>query len=157
MLTMTKFLHYEQGLNFRPIDYRASLCHTAPMSRLTRKFVAVLMLLWLPIFTGSALAASVSMQLQRGTCHEATAPTAMSHADMGDHHQHHSEAPTVADQQDTSCSACGICHLACTGYLVAPSGKTAAEQAASLESTPFLVVFSSFTSAPLDPPPLARV
>lgn len=153
---MAKFLQHELGLNFTPIDYHASLCHTAPMSRLTRKFVAVLMLLWLPIFTGSALAASVSMQLQRGTCHEAAAPMAMSHEDS-DHHQHHSEAPTVTDQQDTSCSACGICHLACTGYLVAPSGETAAEQAASLETTPFLVVFSSFTSAPLDPPPLARV
>ncbi|WP_407899972.1 DUF2946 domain-containing protein [Ferrigenium sp. UT5] len=125
------------------------------MSRLTGKFVAVLMLLWLPIFTGSALAASVSMQLQRGTCHEAAASTAISHADS-EHHQHHSEAPTVADQQDTSCSACGICHLACTGYLVAPSAGTTAEQAASLEITPFLVVFSSFTSAPLVPPPLAR-
>ena len=127
------------------------------MSRLIRKFVAVLMLLWLPIFTGSALAASASMQLQRGTCHEAATSTAMSHEDMGDHHQHHSEAPTVTDQQDTSCSACGICHLACTGYLVAPNGEIAAEQTASLENTPFLVVFSSFTSAPLDPPPLARV
>ena len=153
---MAKFLQYEQGLNFRPIDYRASLCHTAPMSRLSRKFVAVLMLLWLPIFTGSALAASVSMQLQRGTCHEVVASTAMSHDDS-DHHQHHSEAPTVTEQQDTSCSACGICHLACTGYLVAPSAETATEQAASLEVTPFLVVFSSFTSSPLDPPPLARV
>lgn len=153
---MAKFLHYEQGLNFRPIDYRASLCHTAPMSRLTRKFVAVLMLLWLPIFTGSALAASVSMQLQRGTCHEAAAPMTMSHEDMGEHHQHHSEAPTLADQQDTSCSACGICHLACTGYLIAPNAGTATEQATSLEITPFLVVFSSFTSAPLVPPPLAR-
>lgn len=125
------------------------------MSRLTRKFVAVLMLLWLPVFTGSALAASVSMQLQRGTCHEAAVSTAMSHEDS-EHHRHHSEAPTVTDQQDTSCSACGICHLACTGYLVAPSVGTAAEQAASLEITPFLVVFSSFTSAPLVPPPLAR-
>jgi len=153
---MAKFLHYEQGLNFRPIDYRASLCHTVPMSRLSRKFVAVLMLLWLPIFTGSAFAASVSMQLQRGTCHEVATSTAMSHDDS-DPHQHHSEAPTVTEQQDTSCSACGICHLACTGYLIAPNGETAAEQAASLESTPFLAVFSSFTSAPLDPPPLARV
>ena len=127
------------------------------MSRLTRKFVAVLILLWLPIFTGSALAASVSMQLQRGTCHEVATSTAMSHEDMGNHHQHHWEAPPITDQQDTSCSACGICHLACTGYLVAPNGDTAAEQAASLETTPFLVVFNSFTSAPLVPPPLARV
>lgn len=122
-----------------------------------QKFVAVLMLLWLPIFTGSALAASMSMQLQRSTCHEVVAPMAMSHENMGDHQQHHSEAPTVTDKQDTSCNNCGICHLACTGYLAAPNGETAAEQADSLESTPFLVVFSSFTSAPLDPPPLARV
>lgn len=154
---MAKFLLYQQGLNFTPIDYRAALCHTEPMSRLTRKFVAVLMLLWLPIFTGSALAASLSMQLQRGTCHEVVAPLAVSHEDMGDHHQHHSEAPTVTDQQDTSCNECGLCHLAGTGYLIAPNGETAPTQASSLESTPFLVVFSSFTSAPLDPPPLSRV
>ena len=50
-----------------------------------------------------------------------------------------------------------IKHMLATAQRGAPSGKTAAEQAASLESTPFLVVFSSFTSAPLDPPPLARV
>ncbi len=126
------------------------------MSRLTRKLVAVLMLLWLPIFTGSALAASVSMQLQRGTCHEVAASSGMSHEDS-EHHQHQSEAPTVTDEQDTSCSACGMCHLACTSFLIAPSAGTATEQATSLGSAPFFVVFSSFTSAPLDPPPLARV
>jgi len=111
------------------------------------------MLLWLPLFSGSALAASISMQLQRG-CHEAAAQ-AMAHEEMGDHHQHHGE-PAAADEQSPSCNACGVCHLACTGYLAVPGAELVIVQAAVREITPYLVAFHSFTSAPLVPPPLAR-
>ena len=114
------------------------------------------MLLWLPVFTGSALAASVSMQMQQGECHEAAASQTMSHEDMGEHHQHHSEMPAAADEHSPSCSACGVCHLACTGYLAVPGVEMAAVQTAARESTPFLVAFHSVTTTPLVPPPLAR-
>ncbi|HLP97382.1 MAG TPA: DUF2946 family protein [Sideroxyarcus sp.] len=124
------------------------------MSRLYRKTVAVLMLLWLPLSGGSALAATISMQLQQGGCHEMTA--AMSHDDMGEHHQHHGDMSAAADEQTPSCNACGICHLACAGYLAVPGSATVAAQPAALEATPYLLSYISVSSAPLVPPPLVR-
>ena len=144
------------ALGVCPIDYRTALCHTAVMSRLTRKFVAVLMLLWLPLFSSSALAASLAMQLQQGGCHAAAAVQTMSHENTGEHHQHHGDLSAAADEQQPSCSACGICHLACTGYLAVPEAATVAAQANALEATPYQVSYLSVCSAPLDPPPLAR-
>jgi hypothetical protein len=113
------------------------------------------MLLWLPVFTGSALAASVSMQLPQGEYHEA----AMSHEGMNmdmtnmnmDEHQ-----PLPAGEHSPSCSACGVCHLACTGYLMVPGVSIAAVQTAAREITPYLVAFHSVTTVPLLPPPLVR-
>jgi hypothetical protein len=128
------------------------------MSRLTRKFVAILMLLWLPVFSGSALAASVSMQLPSSHCHDESMQM-MSDMDMADMDmsamQHHNEMP-AADEQNPSCSACGVCHLACTGYLAVPGVTAVAVQTSAREATPYLVIFHSFTSAPLVPPPLVR-
>ncbi|WP_212785091.1 DUF2946 family protein [Ferrigenium kumadai] len=129
------------------------------MSRLSRKLVAVLMLLWLPLSGGSALAATVSMQAQSGACHEA-AMQEMHHADAGDH-QHHHDAPAAQDQnasndQDSSCNACGVCHLACSGYLAVPAAVPPGIQASAQPATPYLVVFDSITSVPLLPPPLVR-
>ena len=126
------------------------------MSKLTRKFIAVLMLLWLPLSSGSALAASISMQLQRGGCSETAAMQSMAHEDMAAHHQHHEQAPATTDTQDSACNDCGVCHLACTGYLAVPSVEMVAAQTAALESTPYLVDFHSHTSAPLVPPPLVH-
>lgn len=133
------------------------------MTRSTRKFIAVIMLLWLPVFTGSALAASVSMQLPQGECHDA----AMSHEamnmdmsmnmDMGNMTMDMSEhQPAPASNHGPSCNDCGVCHLACTGYLVVASVFLADVQTAAREITPYLVVFNSVTSVPLLPPPLVR-
>ncbi len=114
------------------------------------------MLLWLPLFSGSAMAATISMQMPQGSCHDAAASQTMSDMDMGEHHQHHGEMPATTDEHSPSCSACGVCHLACTGYLAVPGVGLAAVQATVRENTPYLVVFHSFTSAPLVPPPLVR-
>jgi hypothetical protein len=130
------------------------------MTRSTKKFIAVFMLLWLPVFTGNALAAAVFMQLPQGECHVAP----LSHdamdmdmsmdmnMDMGEHQMHHGDMPSPAGEH----SSCGVCHLACTAYLAVPGVAMRAEQAAAREVTPYLVVFHSFTSAPLVPPPLVR-
>ena len=130
--------------------------HTAQMFHLSRKFVAILMLLWLPVFTGSALAASVSMQLHPGACHEVVSSQSMPDMDMGEHHHHHGEIPSTADESNPSCSTCSVCHLACTGYLAVPGVESTALHIVAREITPYLVVFDSLTSAPLVPPPLAR-
>ncbi len=138
---------------FLPIDYHHPLCHTAAMSQLSRKFVAVLMLLWLPLSSGSALAATVSMQLAQG--HEATSQ-AMSDMDMSMDMDEHCHEMPATDEHGPSCSSCGVCHLACTGYLAVPAVAMVAVQSAAREDTPYLVSFRSYTSAPLVPPPLAR-
>jgi hypothetical protein len=133
------------------------------MTRSTRKFIAVIMLLWLPVFTGSALAASVSMQLPQGECHDA----AMSHEAMNmdmamdmnmdmsnmsmDEHQ-----PVPAGEHGPSCNDCGVCHLACTGYLTVTGVSAAVAHTAAIEITPYLVAFNSVTTVPLLPPPLVR-
>jgi hypothetical protein len=113
------------------------------------------MLLWLPLFSGSALAATVSMQMGNGSCHEAAMPQTMSHHDMGEHH-HHTDAPAPADRHAPACDSCGVCHLVCTGYLSVPAIELAAVQATAREATPYLLAFSSITSAPLVPPPLVH-
>lgn len=121
-----------------------------------RKIIAVLMLLWLPIFTGSALAASVSMQLPQSGCNEELMSQAMSgktmDMDMSEHTMHQSKVPAPAGEHAT----CGVCHMACTAYLAVPGVDIPVAQTAAREITPYLVVFHSFTSAPLLPPPLVR-
>lgn len=111
------------------------------------------MLLWLPLFSGSALAATISMQMPQGSCHEEASSQTMPGMDMGEHHQHHGETPTT-DEHSPSCSA--VCHLACTGYLAMPGAELVAAVEAARDNTPYLVLFQSVTSAPLVPPPLAR-
>jgi hypothetical protein len=129
------------------------------MTRSTRKFIAVIMLLWLPVFTGSALAASISMQLPQGECQEAAMLQAMTHESMdmgdmvmGEHQMQHCDTSAPAGEH----SSCGVCHLACTAYLTVPGVSIAAVQTSARETTPYLVVFNSFSSAPLLPPPLVR-
>ncbi|HCI14159.1 MAG: hypothetical protein A2063_03370 [Gallionellales bacterium GWA2_60_142] len=129
------------------------------MSCISRKFVAVLMLLWLPLFSGSALAASLTMQAQQGSCHQA----AMQHEDMSMHHHDAAmdqvashDHSAVQDQTDSSCNACGVCHLACSGYLAVPGLAAPDMPQAVAATTPYTVSFHSITSTPLVPPPLVR-
>jgi hypothetical protein len=126
------------------------------MSRFFRKLIAVLMMMWLPLFSGATLAASLSMQMPSGACHEVMAEQAISNADMGSHHQHHGASPTSQDEQGSSCNTCGVCHLACTGFLTIQSVAFVSVQNAGVLLSPYLVSFSSISFAPLLPPPLAR-
>lgn len=122
------------------------------MSKPIRRFVAVFLLLWLPLSTGSALAASLAMQLpQQGACHE----TAGDMPDgVGGHHTPPQDAAqTAADA--SPCSACGVCHLACTAYLDAPDVAVQLAGTGSQAVTFLPATFISHLSAPLDPPPLA--
>lgn len=126
------------------------------MSKLTRQFVAVLMLLWLPLSGAGALAATISMQAQQGSCHQA----AMQLDDMDMHH--HDAMPDVSDhsashdESNTSCNDCGVCHLACSGYLAVPGLAAMDMPQAVAATTPYTVSFHSVTSIPLLPPPLVR-
>lgn len=77
----------------------------------------------------------------------------MSDMDTGAHH-----LSGAADEHNSTCDTCAVCHLACTGYLAVPGVGMTPEQALAAHGiTPYLLAFYSLTSAPLLPPPLARV
>lgn len=132
------------------LTYASGFAKLFAMSHLTRQFIAILMLLWLPLSSGSALAASLSMQSKPGHCHEMMTHD-MQHHDMAGHHH---VQPT--HEQGASSNTCGACHLACCAYLAAPAAKLLPLPLPTQEYTPLLVSFDSITTAPLLPPPLVR-
>jgi len=124
----------------------------SPMSRTVRKLIALFMLLWLPLSGGNALAASLAMQLPNGSCHEAVA---MSQHATGEH-QPMQVNHAMHDVPTAPCTACGICHLACSGFIL-PQLELAVLVAPSALIVTFIPeIFVSHISAPLLPPPLAR-
>lgn len=135
------------------------------MFRPIRKFVAVLLAVWLPLFSGNALAVSIVMQ-SNGGCHDVVAqqdehyspPASATHQ-----HMHHDQVAANLDQsaehpdqQPSSCENSGLCHLACCGYLSCSTLAPVAEQQADRAVTPYFDSFHTLTLQPLDPPPLAR-
>lgn len=115
------------------------------MSLPIRKFVAVFLAIWLPLFSGAALATSVFMQMPQGTCHEM----------MQDAPQDgQSNADQAPDHQNSSCDQCSICHLACGSYLGMQQIHTLEIMQVAGLVTPYLFSFHSITSTPLVPPPL---
>jgi len=133
------------------------------MISLARKFVAVLLAVWLPLFSGNALAVSMVMQTKGGDCDvvQLVSPPSQHVPDL---HMHMSHVQPVAnehhsadqhDSQGSSCNNCGVCHIACSGYLAAVTVEVAGIQLTTRAYTPSSSQFQSHTSAPLDPPPLA--
>jgi hypothetical protein len=115
------------------------------MSVSVRKFVAVLLAFWLPLFSGGVLAVSVSMQMPHGTCHEM----------MQDIHQPvHSHSDQPSGPHNTKCEQCSICHLACGNYLGMQEIRHSDDMQVCRIATPYLLSFYSITSTPLLPPPL---
>jgi len=134
------------------------------MIRISRKFVAVLLAVWLPIFSGYALANSISMQNMHDDCHGAQH---MSHPSqkVSDLHKqvHHVQLSANVDHSDcqhdsqSSCNNYGVCQFASSGYMTSLKIDVAEAQPTALTYTIFTTQFQSITIAPLDPPPLARV
>lgn len=130
------------------------------MSRLFRQFVAVLMMLWLPLSSGSALASSLAMEvashhkmtMAHESCHEMAGMDVMVYAAA--HDATGSILAASDDDSGTSCNTCGICHLACSGYLAMPSILAPDMPQAAVEVTPYRFSFLSITPTPLVPPPL---
>jgi Protein of unknown function (DUF2946) len=159
-LRWMKCKHVRLNISHRQLTNQWCLLTLHHMTNWFRKFVAILLLLWLPLFSGNALAASVAMQVPSGHCHD-EAMQMMPDMEMSDmvmdpHQAQHNEASISADEQSTSCNSCGVCHIACTGYLAMPSVPTVPMQTSACDITPHLVSFRSITSTPLVPPPLAR-
>jgi hypothetical protein len=121
------------------------------MSPFLRKLIALFLAIWLPLFGGNAMAASLSMQVEHGSCHESGMEVLQ---DTGDHQDAVSHA---ADSDQRSCAACGLCHLACNGYMGAQEIVPPEALQTIVAVTPYLFSFYSITSIPLVPPPLAFV
>lgn len=136
----------------RKLTFSACLPTLCPMSNLFRKLVAILMLLWLPLFSSSALAATVVMQMPSGACHDVGMPVS---ATMDMAMNDHDANSASTDGCSTSCGV--LCHLACTGYLAVPSLALISVDSAEPQISLYRVSFHSFVSVPLLPPPLARV
>jgi ferredoxin len=116
------------------------------MPRLSKKIIAVLFAIWLPLFSGSALASSVAMSAPSGTMSaDHCQDEAMADMDMSD-----------GDEQ-AACASCGLCHLACTAYFAVATVALTVSQSAASDNTPYLVSFHSVSFTPLLPPPLVRV
>ncbi|MDD2915692.1 MAG: DUF2946 domain-containing protein [Gallionella sp.] len=138
------------------------------MSRPIRKFIALFLAVWLPLFSGNALAGVVAMQSMGGDCHAAAMQQNEHHSQhtqnttMIDHAQHeqlaaHHEMPSGQhDQSNSSCNNHAICHLACCGYMANSVAMPLAEQQPDHAFTPYLVTLYTLTLPLFDPPPLAR-
>ena len=139
------------------------------MSLFLRKYLSLLIAIWLPLFTGSALAASVTMQMTSDDCPPLLAKETRFHPSQSPslhHHEMHQidllargddPASGQQNQQNTSCKDCSVCHFACGGYLATEALKMTepllSTQEYSVQSTRFI----SYTSPPQDPPPLSPV
>lgn len=136
------------------------------MSRPIKKFIALFLAVWLPLFSGNALAGVVAMQANGGDCHAAAMQQNEHHSqhvqNATAHAQHeqlaaHHEMPSVQhDPSDSSCTSHAICHLACCGYMANSVVMTVAEQQPDHAFTPYLVTLHTLTLPLFDPPPLAR-
>lgn len=138
------------------------------MFRPFRKLIVVLLAIWLPLFTGNALAMSIVMQSPGKDCHVKAEPQTMQHEQHAAGHQHHhmdmadSQSQTEVQlvqqvQPDAADQGCGICHLACCSYLAAVTGEMPSLSFVMQQFTLASLQFQSISLTPLDPPPLARV
>jgi hypothetical protein len=80
----------------------------------------------------------------------------MSHDDMMDHGMMHHEAMQASAEEDSSCTSCAICHLACTAFLDVPAVAMQVIETGSQPVSFIPETFVSHHSAPLVPPPLVR-
>lgn len=116
------------------------------MSHFIRKLIAVLLAIWLPLSSGSALAVSVSMQMSGVIMQDET----MSHEAC-----HDMDGQKNDQTGHHSCADCGVCHLACSGYLGVQKILHPEILSPTPTATPYLFSYHSITSTPLVPPPLA--
>jgi hypothetical protein len=122
------------------------------MFRQTKKFIAVVMLLWLPYFSSSAMSAALSMQLMQLNFDEQPSSQASSVDRM-----YMDECPmqqTDDAQPSAEHGRCNLCHFVGTGYLPVSDIDVISEQASATKDLPLLIAFNSLNSAPLLPPPL---
>jgi len=117
------------------------------MSKTLRQSLAIFLMLWLPIFSGSALA-------MMPCSHMMSQDASMSSAGQADHCN--MSQPAQPENSDSSCDQCGQCHVACSPGITS-SLCTSVTTAASAEHPTPIALFHSVTLPLLDPPPLVRI
>jgi len=117
------------------------------MHKTLRRYLAIFLMLWLPIFSGGALAMVACPHMMS---HDMST---MSMAEHAVHNNHQSPIP-VAD--NLNCDQCGLCQIACSPGLTATL-QPAASTLASVENATLINQFRSITLPLLDPPPLALI
>ncbi|MDE2311264.1 MAG: hypothetical protein KGL01_10640 [Betaproteobacteria bacterium] len=123
----------------------------------------MLLAIWLPLFSGNALAESVAMQPKAGGCHAVAAQQSGHHSHQASAKRQHVHQAQLAanpvlssDQHDLSCKNHAICHLACCGYVAGSVSVIVAEQQADRVFAPYLDTPCTLTLPLFDPPPIAR-
>jgi len=143
----------------RVLDRISRLSQTSLMSRSIKKFIAVFIAIWLPLFSGNMMAMPVAMLGSGSASHAATAEHGSAHASS----QHHMAAATGhCSMHDDSASGnphsdTGCKHPAACQLVVAAGRIEIALLTLSEFETPYASSFESHSATPLDPPPLARV
>lgn len=120
-----------------------------------RRLLAVLLMLWLPIQTASAvimpfckhaLRSHGGLLVQQVDAHAPTVDAERCAAHAGDQ-----QSSTAAHGNLASCDQCELCHLACAGFLassVAPLAAPAMSAAVASEPAPFHSVTPSLQQRP---------
>lgn len=138
-----------------------------PMSAIAKKFIAVILAIWLPLFSGSALAAAVTMQSMAGDHHSAVMQPGepQLHCTLtmqqNKHHAMHDAGMDQFDgpqnQQDAAGDNCGTCHFACCGYMAAAAVNVSEAPPPARLFPSLATQFTSITLTPLGHPPLSRI
>lgn len=118
------------------------------MNKAIRHFVAIFLMLWLPVFSGSASAMvacahMMSQDMSRDVSMTATdqgGPCNMQDTDR-------------MEKTSAGCDQCGQCHVACSPGITSTS-HTPVTIASNVEHASPLQLFHSITLPLLDPPPL---
>lgn len=136
------------------------------MSVLARKFVALFLMLWLPLFSMSAVAmvacphgADTSMHATMAMSGEMdmSVMADMDAADHSAHMQHGADHSHPAPGQSShDCGQCGVCHIACSPGLVSTAAQVVVDLIPA-DSLPVNTHFLSITLPIFDPPPLVRI
>jgi hypothetical protein len=129
------------------------------MYHLGRKFLALFLLCWLPLFSGNALAESFAMQMSNRDCSLASmkGSVAVQHGDAT-HHQHFTgddQDGALPGDSDATCKGCGVCHFACSGFLAAIPDNTPSPASVAETYTVTPITFFSVVSPSIFRPPLS--
>jgi hypothetical protein len=120
------------------------------VNRRFARFLLIFTALLLPLQSMAAVTMTFARQDVPATAMEATGEH-----EHCQHHQAATDVPDVAQNQQTQqdCDNCGICHLACSGYMPAAEVKTEVAPPAQVYQSGLVVARQSHIPEPPGYPP----